>query len=288
MGTFLIVVPLIAAIIATVTDTTRKGEPFPKRVTLGGWILVLITLVVTVVNLMQASADSRQKEIRKFVAYKELEKGLLLLTAPYIANSDPPEEKDRFQISAAGAYGQIFPAICDVDILSPVDTSAAEYYTQPQTKWGDYIMDRTERGLQRLVQIQAVYGDLLSSDVNLDIGLVHNHPWNEFLLASRDRVARAVTAGGTSSRSLCASETKLREAYLRQLNAYRQTLSHLETEVGREICRLRKHPGIEDDPPVALRRLSGWIFVASRYRGDQQTQSLITPGVCRAIQAPGY
>ena len=289
MGIVLILIPVVVAIVATITDTTRKERPFPGRVTLAGWFLIVLSISAGVINYLQVNEQTRQREIRRFVAAKQIEKAIYTLSLAYLV--DRIDEHHRFQVTSDHGDGGQFASICDFDLQAPVNSDVGDYFVSSDMLRGIYIADRTQQGLTLLEQTQATYGDVLGNDVNLYIGLVLNHPWNEFLLASRDRVNRFARNHPKEElvHPLCDNDKGIRASYVKEEEAYRAELAHLEKIVGQNICALRTHPGIEDDPPVLLRLSSRWYFIAARFAATSGA-SLVdhTAAGCHAIGAPGY
>ncbi len=100
--------------------------------------------------------------------------------SPYIVNGDPPELSDRFKV--ARSYGKATAAkgICDTDLTGKLGRTfiASEHADK---SWGEFIFDQTQGGLTQLATLQATHGPVFHESVNLLIGRVIAHPWNEFM-----------------------------------------------------------------------------------------------------------
>jgi hypothetical protein len=275
IGTGLILVSFLITFLAGMFETKAKERPFPRNVTLMGWTLIGLAAVVGGLNYWQSRERATAAAIRENLGLRQLELSIYQLMTPYVALSDPPEMKDRFNVVEPYGKAGVFDALCKIDIAEEVRSAsiAPEYEKLP---WGTFITEKTQEALNRLGNIQAAYGQTFGDSMNSSIGEVINHPWNEFLLASKRRALR----GG--KRPLCGSTAKLLEEYKSVVDRYWPILSKLERSVGIRHCGLRKQLGYADAPPLFLRSISGLIFVP-----DPKVTEPIMNQVCASLTSGG-
>jgi hypothetical protein len=173
--------------------------------------------------------------------------------SPHVAISDPPELKDRFQTVLPYAKAGVFKSLCQVDISQRVGANFVDPEHSKST-WGVFITERTREGVNQLANLQAAYGSIFADEINLLMGRVISHPWNEFLIASK----RRAEAGG--KRPLCSLQPSMRKAYESLVQTYWPILHDLETKIGRRHCALRKKLNTSDSPPLFLRSIKEGTF----------------------------
>jgi hypothetical protein len=276
MSTILIGVSLIVSLIACISQTTNKTEKFPRNVTVAGWVLISLAVVTAGINYWQARKKAFADSVEESLALQRLETAIYTLMTPVTAISDPPELSDRFQVASNYGKAGVVAGLCDIDILKNVGRifMASEYDNKP---WGDFITDETRQGLDEIARVQSAYGKVLGDDINLLIGKVIAHPWNEFLLAAKARRIRS----HASTNTLCLKKPeKARQKYVDLADDYWKTLATLETRVGRRYCALRAELHIRDVPPLFLRYISGLFFVP-----DASVTAPKTDNACDQLRA---
>ena len=273
-GTALILIPAVAALIACISETRKKGQRFPLNVTLVGWTLITLAGVSAALNFWVTREKAMANAIRENLGLRQLETAIYLLMSPHVAISDPPESTDRFRV--VGRYGEagVFKGLCDIDISKEVGRTFADPEYAKST-WGAFIGERTRDGLGQLTSVQAAYGQVFGDSISSLVGQVVSHPWNEFLAASKRRAEPQV------KKLLCSDQPKMRKAYEALADSYWPVLRDLENTVGRRHCHLRRALGIKDAPPLFLRSISGFIFIPD----PAETESLMDK-ICEDLAEP--
>lgn len=274
LNTTLIAVALLVSLIACVAKTKRDKESFPKNITVAGWLLAALAVVTAGINYWQSQKAAFANSIEESLALRRLETAIYTLMIPSTAISDAPELKDRFQIVAGYGDAGAISGLCDLIITEPVKSIvvAPQFNGLP---WGDFITETASDGLSQIRQAQSAYGRVLGDDVNLLIGEVLAHPWNEFLLAAKGRRIRRPE----SNQPIClAKPESAHQKYIDLANRYWKTLARLETIVGLRYCKLRTKLHIADVPPLFLRFVSGLFFVP-----DTEKTEPIMEQVCKGL-----
>lgn len=259
IGTLLIVIPFLAALIATISKTTKEGPSFPYNLTLVGWVLIGLAGTSATLNYLGNRDKATATAIREFHALRQIETAIYVLMSPIVTGSDPAELKHRFQIARVYGEAGVFNALCDTDIAKEVGST----YSEPEfakSSWAVFIAQRTHDGISQLSGAQAAYGQIFSDEINSLIGQVIGHPWNEFLMASSRRLER-IARSRAEKLLLCSQLPAMRQGYKDLSDAYWKMLRDLESRIGRRHCRLRHELAMSDAPPLFLRYISGPMYI---------------------------
>jgi hypothetical protein len=255
IDTALIVISLVVTFFACVSDTTKKTGKFPRNVTLVGWVVIVLAVLTAALSYWDNREKETARNIQENIALRQAETAIYLMMSPYVAISDPPEISDRFTIVEGYGEASVFKGLCNVDITVEVGSTFGNQTTT--ASWGEFIAEKTRDGINQLNAVQAAYGSLLSDDMNLLIGKVVSHPWNEFLGASQQRAE----TGANKPRTLCSDRPQIRLGYEALSDEYWPILRDLERSIGRRHCELREKLNIKDVPPLFLRSISGLIYI---------------------------
>ena len=260
MGNILIVFSFLIACIATLLKTTNNGKTFPANLTVSGWSMIALATISGVLKLELERKNQVSTNIRTGIAILEIEKSIHTLMSPLIHFSDIPTMSDRFQTTEPYFKAGCAESLCAVNLsgnMQSTNFSSDRQYSYPS--WGVYITDITEDGLNQLRNVQNNYGDVLEGRINILIGQIVNHPWNELLLNSENRVNRSKY--GRKETILCSNSDWLKSKYLDGLYGYRKLIEELEFLVGKRFCELRDGHYIYEVPPVFLRQIAGSIYL---------------------------
>ncbi len=250
-GTILILIPFVIAVTAIITNTTRKDMPFPKRVTVAGWLLMGLAAVIAILNTVQENRRHMATEMREYVALRQVEQAIYTLSLPYIFDSSPVEPVDRFLIVTQ--YRRMFEMMCRRNPGKMFHSALLDYAIGDELT-ADYIQRQTTNGIDLLTTVQASYGDVLDVQTSVLISRVSDNSWNAFLARIGTRYAsfqhkKRQDIDGRPPHTVCPPGIRSGRTYWADLATYLDRLAALEMRVGLRICKLRQAQHFEDDLP---------------------------------------
>lgn len=243
---FSYVIGFLATLLGVLGKTSKEKSKFPKNITLIGWLSLVLALAALTTSVLVKYNTKIDKDRYQFWALRELEFSTYKLLKPYLLNTDPPEDSDRYKITTSLIQIGMFTAYCTYNLT---DTC----YCYPRQTYAQFSTSTTKEAINDMGSVLTRFSNYLPSNIVELTTEIRTDPWVELMLDASDRVQQFKLK---MKYPFYGNRPSIQKLYLEKAVSFSHLVEKLEKEVGIEMTQIAAELKIKNPAPPYLAPLN--------------------------------